>query len=78
MTLRTKIVLGVGSASAIAIVSLLLIPGEPGMVAQSQQRDPGNLRHYALRDLQETQAEVAKMKAHGIGMKPGRQLRHQP
>ena len=37
-----------------------------GQKASEQQR----LHDLALRDLQETQDEIAKMKAHGIGMHP--------
>lgn len=60
----------------IVLASLGWIAIRPAMFAGSQPNagapvnDEQRLHDMALRDLKETQDEVAKMKAHGIGMHP--------
>lgn len=73
MTSRQQRVLTMGAFIAIIFALLgwqaarrMMLP-TPVSTSQSEEQ---RLHDLALRDLKETQDEVAKMKAHGIGMHP--------
>lgn len=79
MTTRQQRVLAFGISIGVLLASLGWIAVRPAMFAASVDSHPHlgaqiseeqRLHDMALRDLKETQDEVAKMKAHGIGMHP--------
>ena len=76
MTSRKQFALLFSLVFAACLVFLLLFSG-PGIFAPSkpsvetlnpQITEAERRQRFALQDLQETRAEIAKMKAHGIGM----------
>jgi|CXWL01.1.fsa_nt_gi hypothetical protein len=80
MTSQRQRLLAFGIFIGVVLVSLAWLAMRPAMIAQSggTSRGLGNeqsveqgLHDLALRDLKETQDEIARMKAHGIGMQPG-------
>lgn len=73
MTSRRQRVLAFAILMGVVVASLgwlVVRPMLPTPSGVSQQSEEERLHSLALRDLKETQDEVAKMKAHGIGMHP--------
>lgn len=85
MTSRQQRVLAFGISIGILLASLGWLAIRPAMFSASVDSHPHlgaqvseeqRLHDMALRDLKETQDEVAKMKAHGIGMHPAQDAKH--
>lgn len=73
MTSRQQRVLAFGILIGVVLASLGWLAVRPILPVPSgtlQQSEEQRLHDMALRDLKETQDEVAKMKAHGIGTQP--------
>lgn len=80
MTSRRQRVLTFGIVLGIVLALLGWVTTRPALsgpagasngLAGVQESEEQRLHKLALRDLKETQDEVARMKAHGIGMNPG-------
>jgi hypothetical protein len=73
MTSRRQRFLAFAILTGVVLASLgwlAVRPMLPTASGVSQQSEEARQHDLALRDLKETQDEVAKMKAHGIGMRP--------
>lgn len=80
MTSQRQRLLAFGIFIGVVLALLAWLAMRPAMIAQTggtgqglgkSQNADQQLHALALRDLKETQDEIAKMKAHGIGMQPG-------
>jgi len=80
MTSQRQRLLAFGIFIGVVLVSLAWLAMRPAMIAPSGGTSQGlgkeqsveqSLHDLALRDLKDTQDEIARMKAHGIGMPPG-------